>query len=70
VVAASPLPKLDHIVVVVLENKRYDAVIGHPKTPWISSLARRWANMTRFYAETNPSQPNYLALDSESRHRF
>jgi hypothetical protein len=62
----TPLPKPDHVVIVVLENKRYDAVIGHPKTPWVSSLAKRWANMTRFYGETHPSQPNYLALFSGS----
>jgi hypothetical protein len=66
--AITPLPKPDHVVIVVLENKRYDAVIGHPKTPWISSLAERWANMTRFYAQTHPSQPNYLALFSGSTH--
>jgi acid phosphatase len=53
-------------VIVMLENKRYDAVVGNPKTPWLSSLAKRWANMTRFYAETHPSQPNYLALFSGS----
>ncbi|GAB1644149.1 alkaline phosphatase family protein [Krasilnikovia sp. MM14-A1259] len=63
--AASP-PRFDHVVVVVLENKRYDHVIGHPNAPWVTSLAHRWANMTRFYAETHPSQPNYLALFSGS----
>ncbi|BFU47778.1 alkaline phosphatase family protein [Krasilnikovia sp. MM14-A1004] len=60
------VPRFDHVVIVVLENKRYDSVIGHPMTPWVSSVARRWANMTRFYAETHPSQPNYLALFSGS----
>jgi acid phosphatase len=64
--AVTPLPKPDHVVIVVLENKRYDSVVGHPKTPYITSLAKRWANMTRFYAETHPSQPNYLALFSGS----
>jgi phosphatidylinositol-3-phosphatase len=29
-------------------------------------LARRSANYTQFYAETHPSQPNYLALFSGS----
>jgi acid phosphatase len=62
----APLPRPDHVVIVMLENKRYDSVVGHPKTPWVSSLAKRWANMTRFYAETHPSQPNYLALFSGS----
>jgi hypothetical protein len=64
--AVTPLPRPDHIVIVVLENKRYDAVVGHPRTPWVTSLAKRWANMTRFYAETHPSQPNYVALFSGS----
>ena len=65
--AATPRP--DHVVVVMLENKRYDAVIGHPKAPWMSALATQNANMTRFYAETHPSQPNYLALFSGSTQR-
>lgn len=49
-----------------MENKRYDAVIGHPRTPYISALARRGANFTAAYGETHPSQPNYLALFSGS----
>ena len=60
------VPRFDHVVIVMLENKRYDAVVGHPKAPWVTSLARRSANMTRFYGETHPSQPNYLALFSGS----
>ena len=67
--ATTAVPRPDHVVIVMLENKRYDSVIGHPKTPWVSSLASKWANMTRFYAETHPSQPNYLALFSGSTQR-
>lgn len=59
-------PTPDHVVIVMLENKRYDDVVGHPKTPWVSSLARTSANMLHFYGETHPSQPNYLALFSGS----
>ncbi|GAA1568131.1 alkaline phosphatase family protein [Dactylosporangium maewongense] len=68
VLAAPPssTPRPDHIVIVVMENKRYDAVIGHRKTPYISELARRGANFTAAYGETHPSQPNYLALFSGS----
>jgi acid phosphatase len=54
------------VVIVMLENERYDRVIGDPHAPWVTSLAHRSANMTRFYAETHPSQPNYLALFSGS----
>ena len=59
-------PKPDHVVIVMLENKPYDAVVGHPKTPWVSSLANSSATLRDFYAETHPSQPNYLALFSGS----
>jgi phosphatidylinositol-3-phosphatase len=60
------IPRPDHVVIVMLENKRYDKIVGDPKTPWITALSRRNANFTRFYAETHPSQPNYLALFSGS----
>jgi len=60
------LPRPHHVLIVVLENKRYDSVVGTSRTPWITSLAKRWANLTNFYAGTHPSQPNYLALFSGS----
>ncbi|GAA0545894.1 alkaline phosphatase family protein [Paractinoplanes ferrugineus] len=66
--ALGAVNKPDHVVIVVLENKRYDAVIGHRKAPWVNELAEGGANLTRFYAETHPSQPNYLALFSGSTH--
>jgi acid phosphatase len=56
----------DHVMIVVMENKRYDAVIGHRFAPYVNELARRGANLTNAYAETHPSQPNYLALFSGS----
>jgi hypothetical protein len=64
--AAQSVSRPDHVVIVMLENKRYDAVVGDPKTPWLTWVAQNAANMTRFYAETHPSQPNYLALFSGS----
>jgi hypothetical protein len=66
VAALGAVNKPDHVVIVMLENKPYDAVIGHRKAPWINQVAAGGANLTRFYAETHPSQPNYLALFSGS----
>ena len=37
---AARTPGPDHVVIIMLENMRYDAVIGDPKTPWISAPAR------------------------------
>ena len=53
--ALAPLPRPDHVVIVMMENKRYDSVVGHAKTPYVTSLAKRWANLTHFYAENHPS---------------
>jgi len=60
--AAQPLPRPDHIVIVVEENKAFAQIIGNPDAPYINALARRGALFTQSYGVTHPSQPNYLAL--------
>lgn len=55
-------PNFDHVVVLVLENKEYDAVIGSPDAPYLNGLANGAGLATRFYGITHPSLPNYLAL--------
>jgi len=69
VVAATPppaLPSFAHIVIVVEENRSYADIIGNPKAPYLNSLAAQGVSFTNSYAETHPSQPNYLALFSGS----
>jgi phosphatidylinositol-3-phosphatase len=63
---AAALPSPDHVVVVVFENRTYPQIIGSSDAPYISSLADRGADFTRFSAETHPSQPNYFAMFSGS----
>ncbi len=65
---AAGVPRPDHVVVVVLENKPYAKIMNPAKAPFLSSLARRSANLTRMWAVSHPSQPNYLALFSGSTH--
>lgn len=60
------LPRPDHIVFVIEENKSYSQIVGNPDAPYINALARRGALFTRSYGITHPSQPNYLALFSGS----
>jgi phosphatidylinositol-3-phosphatase len=62
------VPRFDHIVVVVEENKPYGKLVGTPDTPFLTSLAAHGAVLTRSYAVTHPSEPNYLALFSGSTH--
>ncbi len=58
------VPRPDHVVIVVEENHSSAAILGNPAAPYINSLAASGANMTNFYAETHPSQPNYVAMYS------
>ena len=63
---AQPLPRPDHIVIVVEENKSYAQIIGNQDAPYINALARRGVLFTQSYGVSHPSQPNYLALFSGS----
>ena len=75
--AASPLPRPDHIVIVIFENKSYSQIIGNSAAPNINALAAAGANFVNAPADPNatttgshalrhPSQPNYLELFSGS----
>jgi len=70
--AASPglsdphLPRPDHIVLVIEENKSYAQIIGNPDAPYINALAGQGALFSRSFGVAYPSQPNYLALFSGS----
>lgn len=55
-----------YVQLVIFENESYGEIVGSPYAPYITSLAKNWANMTNSHAITHPSQPNYLALFSGS----
>ena len=57
-----------YVQLVIFENESYGDVIGSSHAPYITSLAKTWANMTDSHAITHPSEPNYLALFSGSTH--
>ncbi len=60
--AAAALPRPAHVVIVVEENRSEGNIIGSASTPFINALATQGANMAQSFAETHPSEPNYLAL--------
>ncbi len=55
-----PGAHLDHLVLVVLENKSYAEIIG--PAPWLTALSKQGASATNFFAIAHPSLPDYLAL--------
>ena len=67
--SAPVLPRYDHIVIVVEENKDYEQIIGSPAAPYINgTLKAEGADLTRMYAEEHHSEGNYFWLLSGSNH--
>ena len=62
ILAAANLPTFAHVVIVVEENRSQQAIIGNKSAPFINALAANGAMMAQSFAETHPSEPNYLAL--------
>jgi hypothetical protein len=73
-VAAAPVhgakntaPHASSVVVIVMENRNDELIVGNPSAPYINTtLIPQAALMTNSHAVTHPSQPNYLALFSGS----
>ena len=62
------VPHFDHIVVVVEENHGFQQIVDAADAPYLNSLRHAGVLMTRSFAITHPSEPNYLALFSGSTH--
>jgi phosphatidylinositol-3-phosphatase len=59
---ADGLPRYEHIVVVVEENKDYDEIIGNPAAPYLNRLAAEGIDFTQMFGEEHPSEGNYFWL--------
>jgi phosphatidylinositol-3-phosphatase len=59
---AAGVPTPEKVVIVVLENKSLQTIMGHPQAPYINALARKGALLTNSHGVMHPSQPNYFAL--------
>lgn len=53
------VPLFNKVMIIVLENANYEEAMAQP---FLGKLAKSGALLSRFYAETHPSLPNYIAL--------
>jgi phosphatidylinositol-3-phosphatase len=65
-VQAASLPRPNHVVIVIEENRAFAQIIGLSSAPYLNTLANEGALFTHSFAITHPSEPNYLALFSGS----
>lgn len=57
---------IDHVVIIVMENKAASRILGADDAPYLNSLAKDHALAANYHAITRPSLPNYIALTSGS----
>lgn len=56
------VPRYNHVVMIVEENKNYDQIMNPAVAPNIARLAATYGTATQFFAEVHPSEANYIAL--------
>ncbi len=65
VIRVTPAPgtgSVDHVFIVVLENRDYDSVIGMSTWPYLNSLVAQGGLATDYRAVTHPSIGNYFEM--------
>jgi hypothetical protein len=60
----APVPELQHVLVIVMENKPSSRILGSRQAPYLNALAADSAVATDYAAIRHPSLPNYLAMTS------
>ena len=66
--AASGVPLFTHVFVIMMENTSKSSLDAATNTPYLKSLATKWATGSDYHGTSHPSLPNYLALTSGSDH--
>jgi hypothetical protein len=61
--ASAQVPRSNHMVVVVLENRHYSEIVGNTGSmPYLNSLIQKYGLATNYYANTHPSIGNYFMM--------
>lgn len=53
---------IDHIGIIIMENKNYDEMVGNKDAPYINSLISQNSLADNYFAVSHPSLPNYIAI--------
>src|SRR5947209_3822243 len=61
---SAPRATYSHVVVILMENKDFNEIIGSPSAPYLNTLAKACGLATQYHGVTYPSLPNYIAATS------
>lgn len=54
------VPRLDHVLVIMMENHGYSQIVGNPDAPFTNQLTKSANTATNYFAVGHPSLTNYL----------
>lgn len=55
---------INHVIVLVMENKGYAQIIGSSDAPFQNELAKKYASASKYYGVFPDSLPNYISIIS------
>lgn len=58
----SAVPHLDHVFLIMMENRAFSQIIGSPDAPFITSYAKTANLATNYFGVGHPSLTNYLEI--------
>ena len=56
------IPRLDHVLVIMMENHGYQQIINNPNAPFINQYAKDANLATNYFAVAHPSLTNHLEI--------
>jgi phospholipase C len=62
--APTVAPAIQHVIIVMMENRSYNQVVGSPAAPYQAQLAKECGSATKAFGATHGSAPNYLAVSA------
>jgi hypothetical protein len=62
--------RLDHAIVIIMENRTDTEILGNPNAPFINNLAKTANRAANYFAVGHPSLTNYLELTGGSNFGF
>lgn len=54
--------RLDHVFLIIMENRTDTDILGNPNAPFINAYAKAVNRATNYFAVGHPSAPNYLEI--------
>lgn len=56
--------RIEHVIVLFMENQPYDEIVGNPEAPYYNELQERCGAASNYHNITHPSAPEYIAATS------